>query len=312
MCSGERNIRRMLWRRYLPTGEYHAALVSSRFRLRTELHTHDFFEMMYVLEGSGTHAINDRALPLAAGDLVFVRPRDCHAIAVRPGSNLLFVNIAFPADAWAAFCALAGLTHDAFSAQSRTPAPTVRVLAERRDECARAFHRALRAFQEAPSRLELCRFWALTVPILLRPVELVEDDADAALPTWLRTACWAMRDECNLRLGLVRFVELSGVSSAHLSRTLKASCNQTPTAFINDLRVKRAALLLRTTTQEIIEIAAACGFANLSYFYRLFGRRFGTSPRAFRLQAQHAVAPSRNALRKGADRSIESDGRQVS
>lgn len=187
----------------------------------------------------------------------------------------------------------------------------MQVSAARRDECAQAFHRALRAFQEAPSRLELCRFWALVVPILLRPAEPVEDDTDAALPVWLRTACWAMRDERNLRLGFARFIEISGVSPAHLSRSLKTYCDQTPTAFINDLRLKQAALLLRTTTEEIIEIAAACGYANLSYFYRLFGRRFGTSPRAFRLQAQHAVAPSRGGVRERADRSIESDGRTV-
>lgn len=291
----------MLWRIYLPRGEYHAALVSSRFRPRTELHTHDFFEMMYVLAGTGTHQINNRALPLVVGDLIFVRPRDCHAIAVRPGNDLHFVNIAFPADAWTDFCVLAGLTDDVFSAQSIAPPPAVRVSATQRDECTQAFQRALRAFHEAPSRLELCRFWALVVPILLQPVEPPDDDA-AVLPGWLHTACWAMRDERNLRLGFARFIELSGVSPAHLSRTLKAYCNQTPTAFINDLRLKQAALLLRTTTQEIIEIAAACGFANLSYFYRLFGRRFGTSPRAFRLQAQHAVAPSRDALRKSADR----------
>ncbi|MGH2559654.1 MAG: helix-turn-helix domain-containing protein, partial [Thermomicrobiales bacterium] len=63
--------------------------------------------------------------------------------------------------------------------------------------------------------------------------------------------------------------------------------------FVNDLRLERAALLLRTTTQEITEIAAECGFDSLSYFYRLFGRRFGASPRAFRVHARRAVVPER-------------------
>jgi AraC-like DNA-binding protein/quercetin dioxygenase-like cupin family protein len=290
MRAGQRSIPQMRWQTLVPPGEYHAALVSSWFRPRTALHTHDFFEMMYVLTGTGIHEINDCALPLAAGDLLFIRPRDRHAIAVRPGNDLHFVNIAFPADAWAAFCVLSGLTDDAFSSQSIAPAPAVRVPVERRDECAQVFQRALRAFHAAPSRLELCRFWALAVPILLRPVEPPEED-DSALPTWLRAACEAMRDERNLRLGLTRFIALSGVSPAHLSRTLKAHRQQTPTAFINELRVQQAALLLTTTTEEIIEIAAACGFANLSYFYRRFVERFGMSPRAFRLRARHAVVP---------------------
>ncbi len=144
----------MLWHTLVSTEEYHAALVSSRFRPRTTLHTHDFFEMMYVLAGTGSHEINGHTLPLVAGDLLFIRPRDCHAIAVRSGNDVHFVNIAFPADTWTAFCALSGPTDDAFSPQSIAPAPAVRVPVERRDECAQTFQRALRAFHAAPSRLE--------------------------------------------------------------------------------------------------------------------------------------------------------------
>ncbi len=128
------------------------------------------------------------------------------------------------------------------------------------------------------------------MPILLRPTESPEE-GDGVQPIWLRAACEAMHDERNLRLGLTQFIALSGVSAAHLSRTLKAYRQQTPSAFINELRVQQAALLLTTTTEAIIEIAATCGFANLSYFYRRFGERFGMSPRAFRMRARHAVVP---------------------
>jgi AraC-like DNA-binding protein len=101
-----------------------------------------------------------------------------------------------------------------------------------------------------------------------------------------------MRDEHNLQGGLPRLRELAGVSRAHLSRSLKASCQHTPTEFVNRLRVERAAILLATTTDEIGEIAIACGFTTLSYFYRRFGERYHLSPRAYRLQAQQAIAPS--------------------
>ncbi len=105
------------------------------------------------------------------------------------------------------------------------------------------------------------------------------------LPPWLRSACWAMREERNLRGGLSRCVELSGVSSAQLLRTLKAYRRQTPTTFINRPRLERAALLLATTTVEIGEIAADCGFRALSHFYRLCSERYGQTPRVYRSQA---------------------------
>ena len=63
------------------------------------------------------------------------------------------------------------------------------------------------------------------------------------------------------------------------------------TTFVTGLRLERAALLLATTTQEIVGIAAECGFETLSYFYRRFGQRYGLPPRAYRLRAQRSISP---------------------
>jgi AraC-like DNA-binding protein len=281
------SVPRLLWQDLAATGAYHAALFGSRLLPRTEIHTHDFYEMMYVLAGCGTHIVNNQTLSLRTSDLIFVRPDDCHAIAARPGTDLQFVNVAFPKEAWLAFCTLADVSNDALS--ERPLPPTVRIPAERRDECGRVFRRALLSFQQG-ARLELCGFWALSVPFLIQPLDPHNED-EAELPAWLRLACWAIRDEDSLRIGLPRFVELSGVSSAHLSRTLKAYRGQTPTEFVNDLRLERAALLLTTTRDEIGEIAADCGFRTLGYFYRLFRERYGQSPRVYRLRAPRAIAP---------------------
>ncbi len=281
---------RLRWRNLATEGAYFAALVSSRFCPRTELHTHDFPEVMYVLAGHGIHLVNGQRLPLRAGDLVYIRSDDCHAIIARDGAHLQFVNVAFPQDAWTAFRTMAWLSDDTWMGDSSSLPPSVEVPVEQREECERVFRRALRAFHQGASPLELCVFLALSVAYLTQPVERCEDN-DARLSPWLRTACWVMRDEANLRVGLARFVELSGVSRAHLSRSLKLSHGLTPTQFVNRLRVERAAQLLGTTTEEIGSIALECGFDTLSYFYRLFEKRYGRTPRAYRLQAQRAIAP---------------------
>ena len=279
----------MLWRDLDSRADFHAALFSSRVQTRVEPHIHDFFEMFFVLSGSGDHRLNGSAFELTAGDLVFLRPDDCHAIAVRPGNSLEFVNIAFAAPAWARFAELAQLPGDAFTADGRATAPTARVAPDRQAACATLFQRTLRVFHQTPARLDLCAFWAQTVPYLLPAGGNQVDDSD--LPGWLRAAALAMRDAENVRLGVPRLVDLSGVSAAHLSRTVRAHTGQTPTDFITGLRLERAALLLATTTQEIAGIAAECGFETLSYFYRRFGQRYGLPPRAYRLRAQRSFSP---------------------
>jgi AraC-like DNA-binding protein len=196
------------------------------------------------------------------------------------------VNVAFPRDAWYGFCALAGAPCEAWQSPRAVPIPP-----ECRQECEPAFRDALFSFHEGATALALCRFWSVVSAYLVPPHELRVED-EARMPSWLRTACWAMRDEHNLQGGIPRLRELAGVSQAHLSRSLKASCGQTPTEFVNRLRVERAAILLATTTDEIGEIAAACRFTAPSYFYRRFGARYHLSRRTYRLRAQRAIAPS--------------------
>jgi AraC-like DNA-binding protein/quercetin dioxygenase-like cupin family protein len=272
-----------------PGQDFHAALVVQRGGRGDSWtpHTHDFWEMMYVSRGVGSHLINGTAAPLKAGMLLMIRPHDCHAVKATAREALHFINIAFPAGLWQSFCGLTSLGA-AFSQWSTSPScPCVTLSLSQRSACDDLFQRTLRASVERPTRLDICRFWSVVIPFFSD----LERVSYKKAPNWLSSALAAMQDEENLRLGLPQLVALAGVSPAHLSRTIKAFYGQTPTALINELRLKRAALLLRTSAEEIISVAFECGFNNLSYFYRCFIARYGKTPRAFRLDALGDIAP---------------------
>jgi AraC family cel operon transcriptional repressor len=242
---------------------------------------------MYVLDGRGAHAVGGVSQTLSPGDLLLIRPDDRHSVRAVPSERLIFVNVAFPTESWTAFLHAAGLETQANTWRRAALPPSASVPLPERDKAAGVFRRALTAYHEAPNRLELCRFW-IGLHDLLASGETARDETG---PPWLMRACRAMRDAGNLAAGLPRLVALSGVSSAHLSRTLKAQYGQTPTEFLNALRIARAAALLATTSQEIMDIALDCGFENLSYFYRLFRRQYGQTPRAYRMNAYRSIAP---------------------
>ena len=276
-----------------PGRDFHAALAAD-FARRSERvpHTHDFSEVFYVLEGAGTQWLNTEEQALRAGDLCWIRPQDQHAFSVRPGQKLHFVNIAFRQECWADFRRLALETSQPAEWETAPNPPAIHVPPARRGETARLFQDLLRGFHRHPTRLALCRFWSEALPILLLSPGLGTPNASVETgPAWLSQACLALQSEDALRAGVPRLVALCGVSPAHLARTLKASSGLTPTEWVNTLRLERAALLLATTTDEIISIAGDCGFENLSYFYRLFHRRFGQSPRHYRLSARSQVLP---------------------
>ena len=78
-------------------------------------------------------------------------------------------------------------------------------------------------------------------------------------------------------------VESSGYSESHFCHRFKEVTGHTPFAYLNRVRVIKAAELLITTGDKITEIAARCGFDNVSYFNRVFRRQMGTSPREYRM-----------------------------
>ncbi len=276
---------RLEWEQVASGLKFHAGLVRvSRFGGGYGVHTHDFGELMYVLDGQGTHLVNGAPHTLSEGDLALIRPPDRHTIRATPGEKALIVNVAYPVRSWQNFIQTAGLESAAAGWERVILPPLVQIAPEKREAVAAVFHRALRVFQDGPSQLELCRFYANCLPLLLE--EAPNQAVELPGPAWLNQACRAMRDGGNLRVGLPRLIALSGVSAGHLSRTLKQHRNQTPGEFVNELRLTHAALLLTVTPREIMEIADACGFNNLSYFYRLFRAKYDQTPRDYRLRAQ--------------------------
>lgn len=83
----------------------------------------------------------------------------------------------------------------------------------------------------------------------------------------------------------VRIADLAAhlrISEPHLHRLFKARTRRSPKAFLNALRIERAAHLLRHTALPSARIAALTGFDDPLYFSKAFARATGSSPSRFR------------------------------
>ncbi len=72
------------------------------------------------------------------------------------------------------------------------------------------------------------------------------------------------------------------VSPEHLSREFKREFGPSPQEYLAQMRVRRAAQLLRETTLPHKTILEQCGFDTPSTFYRVFEQHMGTTPRQYR------------------------------
>lgn len=72
------------------------------------------------------------------------------------------------------------------------------------------------------------------------------------------------------------------ISQEHLSRTFKQKYGVSPSAYIQDCRIREGKRLLMTTPLSITDVAARIGYANYSYFSNVFKQATGMSPVEYR------------------------------
>jgi AraC-like DNA-binding protein len=83
-------------------------------------------------------------------------------------------------------------------------------------------------------------------------------------------------------LSTSRIARALRVNPDYLNRVFRRLRGATITEHIHQRRLHDAELMLRESTDSVLEIASACGFASTSYFRRVFARHHGVSPSSYR------------------------------
>lgn len=239
---------------------------------RAEVHWHDFYELVYILEGSARHVVNGEEFRLEPGSAFIVTPADFHEITTDSGEPLTCYNVIVDP---------AALDRDIEDLVPAAEADSAWHIAD--------FHEAGRDFarlwQETrrQRRGSAVAISALVHCILVALARRCADDGEALVDR--RTA------EADLRRATLYIdhhfrepLTLAGVAArAHLSpnyfserfHELTGSSFQT---YVQQRRLWFARALLRATDLGVTEICYAAGFNNPSHFGRAYRRRYGHSP----------------------------------
>ena len=268
--------------RYLnPDEAFHFARKSLAKRYPTEAHDHDFFEVFLIESGKTNHWVNGVTQTLEPGQLVFIRPRDKHAFSADRTSGCKIINVMFRVETAAHLANRYGETISGKFFDARAALPEQHTLSPARFARAITVAQQLQTAQQSLARIEEFLL-ALT-----NRVANATSGATVAMPKWFAAACSSAQSQDVFRQGSAGFIEAAGRSHEHVCRTCKAVLGLTPSEYINQIRIDFAAQLLRTEEQSIDDVIDACGFDNSSYFYRLFKRQYGVTPRQYRLRNLH-------------------------
>ncbi len=73
---------------------------------------------------------------------------------------------------------------------------------------------------------------------------------------------------------------------AFLSKSIKKYTGSTYTELLQSKRLSQATYLLTHTAMQVSDISEAVGYENISYFHRVFKKKYGISPRIYRINNQ--------------------------
>ncbi|TCP59309.1 helix-turn-helix protein [Tumebacillus sp. BK434] len=76
--------------------------------------------------------------------------------------------------------------------------------------------------------------------------------------------------------------DISGISKFHLIRLFRETIGQTPSQYVNEVRLTRAVEMLTATDREVTDVALDAGFGSLSTFHRAFKKKYGISAGQYR------------------------------
>lgn len=75
------------------------------------------------------------------------------------------------------------------------------------------------------------------------------------------------------------------ISCRQMNRLFRSKTGMSTSDFILDARMKKAASLLVDSDMRAAKIAVGVGIGNVNYFYTLFRKRYGVTPKQYRIAA---------------------------
>lgn len=244
-----------------------------------EQHDHDYWEFFYVIRGNVTHIMEKDRSVLTEGMGYLVHPWDRHCF-VDASENYMQLNIMISDAGFREM--LAFLDASLYQSLCSVKNPMFYMVGS---SISRELQKTVHAIQ-ITNVSNQTRITALTKLLWLEVLKLIyrkDSLLNPEYPQWLNTFINEIQKPQNICRKPSELAELTNFSYRHLTRLFLQHTGQTLSDYLLVTRMNYAAMLLRTTQQDLMQISAAVGYDSLSYFIRIFKEHFKTTPKQYRM-----------------------------
>ncbi|EIG27082.1 transcriptional regulator, AraC family [Streptococcus parasanguinis F0449] len=254
-------------------------------------HTHQFLEINYVYKGHCRQRINDQIFDLKEGDILLMNMESRHSIEAL-GDDDILINILFQnkdvsinwlkqlqGENSLLYQLLLSDSSQHFNRNNFLLLPT-----EKNTPIRQILQEMMTEYflPQDFSQQMLKHYLPLFCYHLARLLPTVEKTVDLQLEESTYAQVLKIIDREYATIGLAELAQRLNFNKNYLSNLVKTESGQTFTQLVNQRKLMKAQLLLKTTQLPIQEIALSVGFSNKTYFYDKYKETFGHGPKVER------------------------------
>lgn len=263
----------------------------------TAEHSHDFVELVYLVEGKAEHVFEGQSYPVGAGDVFIINPGEVHSYRTKPGQRIEIINCLFMPE----------LLHEAMLRElgvSRSmdyfyvhPFLDVRERFHHRLNVSGA--KAAEVFtllkamiaeweKRRPGYTTIIRLQLLQLLIVLSRLYaegltgVARKEPSKERTILIRRINGFLERHYDQKLAVPDLCSFFHISNRQLNRIFKQETGLTVTERIHQIRIERAKQYLLDGNDKVIEVAHRVGYEDPSFFTQLFRRKVGCSPGEYR------------------------------
>jgi AraC-like DNA-binding protein len=259
------------------------------------IHTHTFFELVYILSGTGTQHINNSSFAYKPGHLFLMAPEDVHSFKIKTPTRFFFIRfnnqyIAADAQQHELLKRLELILENANNdpgciLKTEDDKLIVKPLIEaiiREHTNTGIYHKDLIAQYVNTLLVIVARNISLALP------EKIGENSDKRTVDILQYIQANIYDPEKIRAA--HLSDHFGITQTYLGRYFKRQTNESLQNYIMKYKIKLIENRLLHSNMRVTEIAIEFGFTDNSHFNRIFKKYSGYNPSAFKKAGNPTIA----------------------
>lgn len=253
-------------------------------------HWHEEAEFTLITEGQALYQIDLTEYPVEAGDLLFIPPLVLHSISLQEYPKISSETYVFHMNF------LGGNSTDICSTRYLTPLMNQEFFMPYLIKPEHPAYASLRKIFNQINSLygeEVPGYELALKSLFLQAVFLLLQYSKRNLSSGTDTSSDKLKQVLDFiethyaqNITISDLAKLCYFSDYHFMRFFKKHMNMTCVEYINNLRLEKSVELFEQGNTSILDVSLSTGFHNLSYFHKVFKRKYHMTPKSFLKQLE--------------------------